>query len=64
LKIGREVYLRKVGDVYLFTVKSHLRKVREAMRKLLGRSPSLPSTSETATIPYDKPKSKAQRETV
>ena len=64
LKIGREVYLRQVGDTYLFTVKSHLRKVREAMRKLLRRSPSLPSTSETATIPYDRPKSKAQRETV
>lgn len=64
LKIGREVYLRKVGDFCLFTVKSHLRKVREAIRKVLGRSPSLPSTSETATIPYDRPKSKAQRETV
>lgn len=37
LKIGREVYLRKVGDSYLFTVKSHLRRVREALKKVLGR---------------------------
>jgi acetyl-CoA acetyltransferase len=41
LKIGREVYLRKVEDIYLFTVKSHLRKVREALKKLLRQVPSL-----------------------
>lgn len=34
LKIGREVYLRKVGDRHLFTVKSHLRKVQEALKRL------------------------------
>ena len=43
LKIGREVYLRKVEDIYLFTVKSHLRKVREALKKLLRQVPSLSS---------------------
>jgi len=48
LKIGRAVYLRQVGDCTLFTVKSHLLKVREAMRKLLSRIPSLPRKSETA----------------
>lgn len=42
LNIGREVYLRQVGDIYLFTVKSHLRMVREAMKRLLRRIPSLP----------------------
>jgi acetyl-CoA acetyltransferase len=35
LKIGREVYLRRVDDYYCFTVKSHLQKVREAFGKLL-----------------------------
>jgi acetyl-CoA acetyltransferase len=48
LKIGREVYLRQVGDSYLFTVKSHLRKVREALKKLLGQVPSLPRKRERA----------------
>jgi acetyl-CoA acetyltransferase len=46
LKIGRAVYLRQVGDCTLFTVKSHLLKVREAMRRLLSRIPSLPRKSE------------------
>lgn len=41
LKIGREVYLRKVGDSYLFTVKSQLRKVGEAFKKLLAKLPAL-----------------------
>jgi len=43
LKIGREVYLRHLGDRYLFTVKSHLTKVREALKKLLRSIPPLPS---------------------
>lgn len=38
LKIGKEVYLRKVADRYLFTVKSHLLKVREALNKLFTRA--------------------------
>ena len=48
LKIGREVYLRQVGDGYFFTVKSHLMKVREAMKRLLRRFPSLPRKEEMA----------------
>ncbi len=39
LEIGREVYLRQIGDSYLFTVKSHLRKVREALKGLFSREP-------------------------
>jgi acetyl-CoA acetyltransferase len=41
LKIGREVYLRQVAEGYFFTVKSHLLKVREALKKLIGEIPSL-----------------------
>ncbi|MFQ5850716.1 MAG: beta-ketoacyl synthase N-terminal-like domain-containing protein [Candidatus Binatia bacterium] len=40
LKIGREVYLRRVGESYLFTVKSHLLKVRESLKRLFKRSSS------------------------
>ncbi len=43
LKIGREVYLRQVGGRYVFTVKSQLMKVREALKKLLSRVPPLPA---------------------
>ena len=35
LKIGREVYLRRIDDVYLFTVKSQLQKVQESLKRLL-----------------------------
>jgi len=42
LKIGRDVYLRQLDGGYVFTVKSHLRTVREAMRRLVGGLPSLP----------------------
>ncbi len=43
LRIGREVYLRKAGGSYLFTVKSHLKTVTEAFTKLVRRMPfSLP----------------------
>ena len=38
LKIGREVYLREAGGIYLFKVKSYLRQVREAMRHFLTRA--------------------------
>lgn len=48
LKIGREVYLRQVGDRYLFTVKSHLMKVREAFKRLLRTIPSLPAKGKAA----------------
>ncbi len=43
LKIGREVYLRQLDGSYVFTVKSHLLKVREALKQLLRRLPSLPA---------------------
>ncbi|MGH7817433.1 MAG: thiolase family protein, partial [Candidatus Binatia bacterium] len=39
LKIGREVYLRQAAGTYYFTVKSHLQKVRHAIRRLLGKKP-------------------------
>ncbi|MGH7829599.1 MAG: thiolase C-terminal domain-containing protein, partial [Candidatus Binatia bacterium] len=55
LKIGREVYLRRVGDCTLFTVKSHLLKVREALQKLLARLPSLPRKRETGPHKKDRP---------
>ena len=48
LKIGREVYLRQVGESYLFTVKSHLRKVREALKKLFRRLHSSPRKGNEA----------------
>jgi acetyl-CoA acetyltransferase len=37
LKIGREVYLRRIDDVCLFTVKSQLQKVQESLKRLLRR---------------------------
>ncbi len=42
LKIGREVYLRELDGGYVFTVKSQLRKVREALKQLVRGLPSLP----------------------
>jgi hypothetical protein len=44
LKIGREVYLRRIDGVYLFSVKSHIQKVQEAFTKLLRRK----SAAETS----------------
>jgi len=46
LKIGREVYLRRMDDFYLFTVKSQLQKVQESLKKLLGRKTVSPSKGE------------------
>ena len=43
LKIGREVYLRRIDDFYLFTVKSHLQKVQDSLKKLLQRRVASPS---------------------
>jgi hypothetical protein len=37
LKIGREVYFRRMDDFYLFTVKSQLQKVQESLKRLLRR---------------------------
>jgi len=38
LKIGQEVYLRRLGGVYFFTVKSQLQKVQQAFKKLFRRT--------------------------
>ena len=44
LKIGQEVYVRRMDGVYLFTVKSQLQKVQEAFARLWRRR----SASETS----------------
>ena len=46
LKIGREVYLRRMDDFYLFTVKSQLQKVQESLKKLLRRKAVTPAKEE------------------
>ena len=46
LKIGREVYLRRMDDFYLFTVKSQLQKVQESLKKLLRRKAVPPPKEE------------------
>ena len=46
LKIGREVYLRQIDDLYLFTVKSQLQKVQESLKRLLRRRTASPSEEE------------------
>jgi acetyl-CoA acetyltransferase len=35
LKIGREVYLKRTDDYYLFTVKGRFRKVRDSLKRFL-----------------------------
>jgi hypothetical protein len=47
LKIGREVYLRRIDDVSLFTVKSQLQKVQESLKRLLRRGVAAPSKEES-----------------
>jgi hypothetical protein len=47
LKIGREVYLRRIDDFYLFTVKSQLQKVQESLKRLLGRGAATPAKKES-----------------
>jgi len=47
LKIGREVYLRRMDDFYLFTVKSQLQKVQESLKKLLRRKAAIPAKEDT-----------------
>jgi acetyl-CoA C-acetyltransferase len=46
LKIGQEVYLRRVEGVYLFTVKRQIRKVQEAFMKLFRRKPAAPMSKD------------------
>jgi acetyl-CoA C-acetyltransferase len=53
LKIGRDVYLRQLDGGYVFTVKSHLRKVQEAMRRLVRGLPSLPRDSKKPAGPRE-----------
>jgi len=56
LKIGRDVYLRQLDGSYVFTVKSHLRKVKEAMRRLVSGLPSLPrDTKKTPASRQERP---------
>ena len=47
LKIGREVYLRRIDDVSLFTVKSQLQKVQESLKRLLRRGAASSSKGES-----------------
>jgi acetyl-CoA C-acetyltransferase len=47
LKIGREVYLRRLDDFYLFTVKSQLQKVQESLKRLLRRRAASPTKEES-----------------
>ena len=44
LKIGQEVFLRRVDGVYLFTVKSQIQKVQAAFMKFFRRKPAAPSS--------------------
>lgn len=37
LKIGREVYLKRIDDYYLFTLKSQFRKMQESLKRFLWR---------------------------
>lgn len=37
LKIGREVYLKKIDDYYLFTIKSPFRKMQESLKRFFWR---------------------------
>lgn len=52
LKIGREVYLRKIDSFFLFTVKSQLQKVQESLKRLLRHKTASPPKEES---PVDKP---------
>lgn len=46
LKIGQEVYVRRMEGVYLFTVKSQLQKVQEAFTRLWRRRPAADKNKE------------------
>jgi hypothetical protein len=35
LKIGREVYLRRIEDYYLFTLKGHFQSMQDSFRRLV-----------------------------
>jgi hypothetical protein len=46
LKIGQEVYIRRIDGVHLFTVKSQLQKVHEAFSRLWRRRQTHPDAKE------------------
>jgi acetyl-CoA acetyltransferase len=48
LKIGQEVYLRRIDNYCLFTVKSQLQKVQESLKRLLRRRTPSPSKEQAA----------------
>jgi hypothetical protein len=52
LKIGREVYLRRIDDTCLFTVKSQLQKVQESLKKLLRRK--TPASTQPQPVTEEK----------
>jgi acetyl-CoA C-acetyltransferase len=47
LRIGQEVYVRRMDGMYLFTVKSQLQKVQEAFARLWRRRPAADKIKET-----------------
>ena len=49
LKIGQEVYVRRMDGVYLFTVKSQLQKVQEAFTRLWRRRSASDKAKENRT---------------
>jgi hypothetical protein len=49
LKIGQEVFLRRVDGVFLFTVKSQIQKVQEAFMKFFRRKATAPSSKNNGS---------------
>ena len=47
LKIGRDVFLRQLDGGYIFTVKSHLDQVKQALDRLLRANPRSDKKSDT-----------------
>ncbi|HYA30751.1 MAG TPA: thiolase family protein [Acidobacteriota bacterium] len=47
LKIGQEVYLRRINSVYIFTVKGQLQKVQQAFMKLFRHKPATKTKDES-----------------
>jgi len=48
LKIGREVSIRRIDDLYLFTVKGHLQAMQDSFMRLLRRATASPAADEGA----------------
>jgi hypothetical protein len=49
LKIGREVQLRRMDGLYLFTLKSSIQKMQEALTKFLRRKPAAETTHDASS---------------